>query len=199
MIIVEGPDGSGKTTLARQISQRLGWPLIESPGRVPADALDRLARYEAELDDAPVVSDRSRLVSELVYGLVLRQRRYALDDLPRKLGALVRSRAILILCDPGSLWTVEGAQTKEQMGGVTENLHSLIIAYRQLFRFIREARDSIPWNTIRAPVLVYNRKTNAHELDDLVSQATSSERWAEHVECHEGRARRFLETWGQPS
>lgn len=68
MIILEGPDGGGKTTLASSISEMTAWPVIGSEG--PTHSLDdfygRLDRYA--LRGSQVIYDRHPIISEQVYG-----------------------------------------------------------------------------------------------------------------------------------
>lgn len=66
LIVLDGCDGTGKTTLAQAISRRHGHMVIHS-GRTP-DGTDIHARYRQILaEPGPAVLDRS-FISELVYG-----------------------------------------------------------------------------------------------------------------------------------
>lgn len=77
MIIVEGPDGAGKTTLIKALLER--WPFLQlAPRVVSKDAeamVDLPAWVENNLDhwgEKPMLFDRHRLISETIYGPVLR-------------------------------------------------------------------------------------------------------------------------------
>lgn len=75
MIIVEGPDGSGKTTLIKKLSERTG--LSVSPRVVSKDAesmvdLKTWTEMNVKQGWQPLIFDRHRLISEPIYGPVLR-------------------------------------------------------------------------------------------------------------------------------
>jgi predicted HAD superfamily Cof-like phosphohydrolase len=67
-IVIEGPDNSGKSTLARSISSELGWPVksSEGPEKYPGEINERLIRY-LEMDR--VIFDRHPCVSQMIYHL----------------------------------------------------------------------------------------------------------------------------------
>ena len=75
MIILEGPDGSGKTTLAKEISLRLKLPIIHSGGK-PKDEYEAWSRHKETLrsihERRIVIMDRVICISDYVYGRVLR-------------------------------------------------------------------------------------------------------------------------------
>lgn len=67
LIVLEGCDGTGKTTLAADLKHRHGYDVIHS-GRIP-DAADKLAEQYRSILHSPgkLAFDRS-FISELVYG-----------------------------------------------------------------------------------------------------------------------------------
>lgn len=75
MIVVEGPDGSGKTTLIREIQSEFPVTLAPRVVSKDAEAMVDLVKW-VEDDNAKlsqgVVYDRHRLISETIYGPVLR-------------------------------------------------------------------------------------------------------------------------------
>lgn len=76
MIIVEGPDGAGKTTLINQLVERYGLevaPRVVSPDT--KDLVDLKVWVDKNLDDGFQwkLFDRHRLISEFCYGPTLRQ------------------------------------------------------------------------------------------------------------------------------
>jgi hypothetical protein len=72
LIIIEGPDNSGKSTLASWLAQSLNWRMMHSGGPVKTieerdDRLNLLFKVPQ-----PVVFDRFPCISERVYGPTLR-------------------------------------------------------------------------------------------------------------------------------
>lgn len=75
MIIFEGPDGGGKSTLAKYISNKLGIEIAPRVVSKEATAMTNLVEWvEDNLNKGfqEVIFDRHRLVSELIYGPTLR-------------------------------------------------------------------------------------------------------------------------------
>lgn len=75
MLIVEGPDGGGKTRLIERLSQDLGWQVAPRVVSKDAEAMVDLVKWvEDNLDGdlQPVIYDRHRLISEPIYGPLLR-------------------------------------------------------------------------------------------------------------------------------
>lgn len=66
-IVLEGPDNSGKSTLARYLNARTGRPIIlsEGPEKHPGEINERIRRYEGFRG---VIFDRHPVVSQPIYG-----------------------------------------------------------------------------------------------------------------------------------
>lgn len=77
MIVVEGPDGSGKSTLVKELAGALDLPVAQRVVTKQATAMRDLQTW---VDDnltqglRATIYDRHRLISEPIYGPVLRQR-----------------------------------------------------------------------------------------------------------------------------
>lgn len=75
MIVVEGPDGSGKTTLIKKLAAHWGLPVAD---RVVAKDTTTQIDIAAWVDEnlrkgwQPTIFDRHRLISEPIYGPILR-------------------------------------------------------------------------------------------------------------------------------
>jgi thymidylate kinase len=69
IIVIEGADASGKSTLAKKISYYLGWPVIssEGPEKYPGEIVERIRRYNRTYTDN-VIFDRHPCVSQPIYG-----------------------------------------------------------------------------------------------------------------------------------
>lgn len=156
MIIVEGPDGSGKTTLAKRLhedlnARGLNVSLNVSKGDVPQDplgkALDAIADSLRWRHDPskfrPVIYDRL-VLSEVVYGRILRESWQAgLNPQAASLllGMMGDLRTPLIFCMPPAEQIVENALRSEQLGGVKENLEEICDYYSQIFHILYEGRN----------------------------------------------------------
>lgn len=71
IIVVEGPDNSGKSTLAQELSRKLGWQVLHSGGPCESkqDYMERIVKI---YNSHRVIWDRHPAVSEYIYGPVLR-------------------------------------------------------------------------------------------------------------------------------
>ena len=106
--IIEGPDGSGKTTLANTISKQTGYPIIHRTQPKSQEEKDAMmAEYLHIIKTGRnVIFDRC-WYSEMVYGRVMRDKSYI--DYPQMYAlekALTKHGALLIYCtgDKNILW-----------------------------------------------------------------------------------------------
>lgn len=120
MIVVEGPDGSGKTNLVEKLRADLKLELIPR-------AVDSNAEYQVPLDvwvddvqrrvTEPIIVDRHQLISHLVYGPTMRREligrfvnhRWLADTLEH----FWASRPIVILCLPPLLEVKSNVEADE--------------------------------------------------------------------------------------
>lgn len=75
MIVVEGPDGAGKTTLISRLALELNLPIAPRVVSKDAEAMVDLQKWVDEnLEEGfqPRIFDRHRLISETIYGPILR-------------------------------------------------------------------------------------------------------------------------------
>lgn len=76
MIVVEGPDGAGKTTLINTLASELKLPIAPRVVSKDAEAMTDLMQWVDENLHAgwqPTIFDRHRLISEPIYGPILRE------------------------------------------------------------------------------------------------------------------------------
>ena len=68
-IILEGPDHTGKSTLAKAISEATGWPIKDKEGRPATQLLlfEKFRKYEAI---EGMIIDRHPIISQSVYGII---------------------------------------------------------------------------------------------------------------------------------
>ena len=119
-VIIEGVDGTGKTTLAERLNQILG--LVYEHVGPPDDKdkafveyLERIHKYQGEVD---VVFDRFHWGSQ-AYGFVFRGRR---DLSAREFSyleqKLIHEAAVAIYCDPPWEHVVENRRQRAAIGGL---------------------------------------------------------------------------------
>lgn len=93
-IVIEGPDGCGKTTLAQHLSKALNLPYFHSGGRQNIDTLRTLANKIDENPDGLIV-DRFPLISESVYSTVLEREVTITED---DCEIIMRDPYIVVFC-----------------------------------------------------------------------------------------------------
>jgi GTPase SAR1 family protein len=136
MIIVEGPDGSGKSTLVNRLSFDLNLESYHMGGK-PRSGLEVLKRAAKStfLLTQPCVQDRSTLISECVYGWALRDTSPYLDW--REVKALLRAlNPVIIYCRPPveKLDPVaEFYDDPEYVSEMTDNMDSIVEGYDRCF------------------------------------------------------------------
>lgn len=100
IIILEGPDGSGKTTLANQLSRQTGYPIVHRvKPETEEEKQQMLDEYvKAIRTNKNIIFDRC-WYSEMAYGPVMRDKTYisypGMYELERRLS---RVGALLIYC-----------------------------------------------------------------------------------------------------
>ena len=75
MLIVEGPDGSGKSTLVKYLAERLGWRVADRVVDKNTNAMVDLKAWTEEnvaKGFQPMIFDRHRLISDPIYGPIMR-------------------------------------------------------------------------------------------------------------------------------
>jgi hypothetical protein len=133
MIVVEGMDNSGKTTLGETLSERFNYPLVHSPGYCPEMlpwAKDSLLSKKLK------IYDRHPCISERVYGAVLRGK----DEFKSLWGEQIKrlfidKKPLIIYCKPPNSVIVR--DLSKQMEGVEENSLKLICAYNRVMHELR--------------------------------------------------------------
>lgn len=130
MIVVEGMDNSGKSTLGLAIAQHLDWPLQESEGPPKSDEEinERVDRY---LDLPPTVFVRHPVTSNAIYGQV---REEGDPITPGRQILFYQRRPMIIYCDAGNrgldAHIRKAHDTDKHMDDITRNYQRLLELYR---------------------------------------------------------------------
>ncbi len=134
IIVVEGCDNSGKSTIAAKLAKRLRGLLIKSEHIPPLN--EHLQEYMEVLQAAEmygngvVVSDRHHVVSEPIYGDIIRGG-HKLKEVTIK-QALDQISAF-VYCRPSDELILGTMAERQQMAGVTKNASALLKGYDQFF------------------------------------------------------------------
>jgi hypothetical protein len=148
LIIVEGVDGSGKTTVIRDLrtqSRTYFWVASSSrrPSTLPAlcDALYWLS--QASSLPLPIICDRFPLISEPIYGPILRGKSMLEEMNGRnksKNADLMHQIDRVIYCRPPRAEIIKNLKITEssQLGGVIDNLDRLLFSYDSKMDSLRD-------------------------------------------------------------
>ena len=135
MIIVEGLDNTGKTTLVESI--RKEFPILKHRPSIgnkhdPAAILEQ-AQIEAfsPQTTGKMISDRSRLISEYVYNPIIKKRplAYPPHTWLEMLGSFADDHHLVIYCYRSTARLVDTWGEREQLDGAREHLYALNHSY----------------------------------------------------------------------
>jgi len=157
-LIIEGPDGSGKSTMAEFLSSAIGLSYRPSSEGPPPNLFKLINRIEQQIKAEEQILDRCSIVSELVYGQALRNK-----SLIEK-GWLYHLPCPILYCRP-SLETLLSFKLRTKphkelahVKQVTKNLRTIVELYDEIMEDIKEL-DIVP-------VLTYNRDTT--EMEEII-------------------------------
>lgn len=133
MILIEGTDNSGKTTLGEFLSKELDMELIHS---IKPKSKEHAIRLNLDMfSQQEAIFDRCNIIAELVYGPILRGKSIYEEDSWKWVGVLLRHNPIIIYCRPPESEILNFGE-REQMGGVIDNASELIRRYDQVMSSI---------------------------------------------------------------
>lgn len=140
MIIIEGMDNTGKTTLGNSLAQALG---IEVKHSTRPTNMEEAFSFSQELVDninQPSVNDRCSIIGELVYGQVLRGKSlfevHNWDWVIR----LCSVNPLIIYCNPQKE-VIFNWGDREQMEGVIPNKERLYTRYQFVMKHVKEIQS----------------------------------------------------------
>lgn len=141
MIVVEGPDGGGKSTLAGILSKELGLaiaPKLSTPIEGPVANLQEatVARLGEQESSPTMIHDRFSLISEPIYGWTIRAEvKEGFDEAWYEV-ALRRFMAqdpVIIFCLPDAHHVARNVFEGEHMDGVDAMIDTIYGLYMTLF------------------------------------------------------------------
>jgi hypothetical protein len=165
MIVVEGPDGSGKSSLVDYLTHR--FDLVKAPrlahslfGPINDLADGVMKALEEQQGCETMVYDRFAPISEAIYGSVVRQEIREGFDGPFMAHAwkqLMQHNPLFIFCLPPYSTVVANLREVDQMDGVMEHLYEVYHLY---------AAQAFTLQGLLGPhrVLIYNYTVNPSEL-----------------------------------
>lgn len=161
MIIVEGLDNTGKTTLVKELVNRLGIPsMIRVRPKAETEFRIDLLRV---LTDGPWIMDRHPIISEMVYGPILRGGMVIEEDNLNALATLIDQSPMFIYCRPPDSVILNFGE-REQMDGVIDQAQILLARYDFVMQFIR---SRLPDRVIFYDYQSMNDTRKAHLLGQL--------------------------------
>ncbi len=146
VVVLEGCDGTGKTTIASALAERHGYAVIHSDR--PPDAADLAERYREVLAlPGKVALDRS-FISELVYGPVkFGQSRLSARD-AAELAFRVADRGGVLVHLTGSPDAIAARlRARDGYAPPPERIEAVIEAYRKVFDALADAAPTITSDT----------------------------------------------------
>lgn len=138
LAVIEGPDGSGKSTLIQQLRRNSTryFVMVRSGAHPPShEAMEQYIEGTSLLEDSifpsPLICDRFQPISEAVYKPLIRHQPF-LENWPDYL----HSVDTVIYCRPQTEVIMGNLHREEQMKGVPEQIHRIIQRYDEVMTAI---------------------------------------------------------------
>lgn len=151
-IIVEGPDGAGKSTLIQTLSRDLDLPVNQNRSCTstggPVKNLNQWIVDDLRSWDTKTTSlyDRHPMVSDHIYGPVLRKE--VQIHLPFGYYRRFVEDAIVVLCLPPLGNVTTNLESEDQLAGVWENIATIYSLYEA---YARQNQDRVLWYDYTLP------------------------------------------------
>ncbi len=132
MIVIEGPDNAGKSTLVAALAEATGLEtqISGGPEKYKGEINDRVASFLAKWKNKDVIHDRHPIISHPIYSLFGAGGQTELD--PRLVDMFLRTRPLFVYCRGRG--TLEGHiakdhDTPEHLEKITKNALAISHAY----------------------------------------------------------------------
>lgn len=178
MLIVEGPDGSGKTTLVKHLSEALAWPVAERVVDKNTNEMVDLVQWVNDNLNAGfqrMIFDRHRLISDPIYRFILPHKQmdprfYSLANLTSWYQQLDRIHPLVVYCLPPLSVVLQNLLNDPDNIVVHRQAERIYYAY--LVQATRHAAVAPDW------VWIYDYTENAEEdlltyLQEVIDYRTS--------------------------
>lgn len=136
MIIVEGPDGGGKTTIVKVLTEWTGFPVMPRVVSKDTEAMTDLKKWVEEDNDrgtSLAIYDRHRLISEPIYSPILREEQTpGFTDwvwMAEQLGRLHRRMPLMVFCLPPLETVLENTLDDPDNIAVAHKMQAIYAAY----------------------------------------------------------------------
>lgn len=168
MIVLEGVDSSGKSTIAEGFRHRWGWPVERSRGAAknPEEINNRLEEYAAM--GQRVIFDRHPAISELIYGPIAQRPNWIQ---PIHVARFWTTPKLLIFCRPSgeiklASQTNLGIDTPEYVAHLTATRTQLVAAYDEFFSQLDSSvYTTYDWRNLGQIIAVAEK--HVHLIDQL--------------------------------
>lgn len=154
MIIVEGVDNTGKSTLIEMLSKRLNLYSVKVASRPesPDDILECWELLKGWDNDVAghLISDRIQFISEHVYGPICRQTNLVPDDLFHDiLWRASHHPVVVVWCNPRAVFIKHTFKDRSQMDGVEKQLDKIIARYEEVMQEVNLKLPVVHWDYTR--------------------------------------------------
>ena len=137
LIVLEGPDGGGKTTLAEKLRSTIQSHALFIRSNSRASTPGEIIEYSSFLQklsrlNTPVIADRHPWISEKIYGPILRGGCLVEEgyDFPS------HDQILVVYCNPPLTQLVKNLQVEPQRDGVMDRIFSILAAYETLMGYL---------------------------------------------------------------
>lgn len=156
IIIVEGMDGTGKTTLVNYLGGQLRLQVDKSPGPIGIEEyrawIDSTIRREKAGEKW--IYDRHAFFSDQVYSILRKENNHQVYSLVTvsQMRALINCNPTVIYCRPFEETLLEKLLDKDQMEGVPEHWEDLLRRYDELMKEMEQYFNIIYYNWEVTPI-----------------------------------------------